>query len=50
MLKEDIKYDGINGTFDYKLQIFYSIYERADVPPEAYGRAFPNMLTGLAWN
>ena len=50
MLKEDMKYDGINGTFDYKLQIFYSICERADVLPEAYGRAFPNMLTGLAWN
>ena len=48
MLKEDMKYDRINGTFDYKLQIFYSICERADVPPEAYGRAFPNMLTGLA--
>ena len=47
---DDQKYSGISGNFDFKLTIFYDIYNRADIPPDAYFKALPLMLTGLALN
>jgi len=45
---EEQKYGGINESLNYKLTIFYNICNRADVPQEAYLKAFPTMLKGLA--
>jgi hypothetical protein len=42
-----MKYDGINSHFDYKLTIFYNVYERVELSREAYIRAFLIMLKGL---
>ena len=47
---EEQKYGGINKSLNYKLIIFYDIYNWADVPQEAYLKAFPTMLKGLALN
>jgi len=45
---EKQKYGGTNKSLDYKLTIFYDICNQADVPQEAYLKAFPTMLKGLA--
>jgi hypothetical protein len=45
---DEQKYDGTNGSFDYKLTIFLDICQRVDLPQEALMRAFPTMLKGLA--
>jgi hypothetical protein len=50
MFTDELKYDGTNGSFDYKLAIFYNICNRCDIPPEAYSKALPNMFSGLALN
>jgi hypothetical protein len=42
------KYDGTNGSFNYKLTIFLDIYRRIKLPEEAFMRAFPTILKGLA--
>ena len=47
---EELKYNGINGSFNYKLTIFYNICNWLDVPQEAYNKALLIMLTGLALN
>ena len=44
------KYSGISGNFDFKLIIFYNICNRADVLLNAYLKALPLILTGLALN
>jgi hypothetical protein len=38
------KYSNISGNFNFKLTIFYNIYERADVPERAYPKALPLIL------
>ena len=43
-----MKYDGTSSHFDYKLTIFHNVCERVEFPREAYVRAFPIMLKGLA--
>ncbi|KAI0994324.1 hypothetical protein K3495_g13858, partial [Podosphaera aphanis] len=45
---EEQKYSGTNESLDFKLRIFYDICHRADVPQEAYLKALPTMLKGLA--
>jgi hypothetical protein len=45
---DEIKYSGVDDSFDFKLKIFYDKCELAQVPPSAYLRGFSNMLTGLA--
>jgi hypothetical protein len=45
---EEQKYDGTNGSFDYKLTIFLDICNRVELLEEGYLRAFPIMLKGLA--
>src|SRR6266576_3379533 len=45
---EEQKYSGTNKSLDYKLTIFYNIYNQADIPQEAYFKAFPTILKGLA--
>jgi hypothetical protein len=47
---DDQKYSSISGNFNFKLIIFYNIYNRVDVPPSAYLKALPFMLIGLALN
>ncbi|SLM35312.1 hypothetical protein LPUS_04519 [Lasallia pustulata] len=48
MYTEELKYTGNGDSLDHKLVIFYDICSRADVPEEAYMKAFPTMLKGLA--
>jgi len=43
-----MRYDGTSSHFDYKLSIFHNVCQRFDLPREAYMRAFPCMLKGLA--
>ena len=50
MYTEELKYNSINGSFDYKLIIFYNIYNWSDVLQEAYNKTLLIMLTGLALN
>ena len=46
---DEQKYGGSHtGSFDYKLTIFYKYCNIADVPPEAYLKAFTAMLEGIA--
>ena len=50
MYIKELKYNGINSSFDYKLIIFYNIYNQSDIPQEAYNKALPIILIGLALN
>src|SRR6266702_4238706 len=50
MYTKELKYNGINSSFNYKLIIFYNIYNQSNVPQEAYNKALLIMLTGLALN
>ena len=50
MYTEELKYNNINGSFNYKLIIFYNIYNQLDIPQEAYNKALLIILTGLALN
>jgi len=45
--ENDHKYDG-SGSLDAKLDIFFDICKRNDVPAELHMKAFPIMLKGLA--
>ncbi|KAI0995466.1 hypothetical protein K3495_g12711 [Podosphaera aphanis] len=45
---EEQKYSGTNDSFDFKMRFFFDICNRADVPHEAYLKALPTMLKGLA--
>ena len=47
---DDQKYSSISGNFNFKLIIFYNIYNRTDIPPNAYFKALPLILIGLALN
>ena len=44
------KYNGISGNFNFKLIIFYHIYNRVDISPNTYFKALPFILIGLALN
>ena len=50
MYIEELKYNSINGSFNYKLIIFYNIYNQLDIPQEVYNKALLIILTGLALN
>ena len=47
---DDQKYNGISGNFNFKLIIFYNIYNRVDILLNAYLKALPFILIGLALN
>ena len=47
---EELKYNNINGSFNYKLTIFYNICNRSNIPQEAYNKALLIILIGLALN
>ena len=47
---EEFKYNGTNGSFNYKLTIFYNICNQSNVLQEAYNKALLIILTGLALN
>jgi len=42
------KYNRVNNSFNFKLTIFYNIYNRSGLLPEGYIVAFPSILKGLA--
>jgi hypothetical protein len=44
---DDQKYSGVDDSFDFKLAIFYDIYNRSSLPPKGYIATFPIMLKGL---
>ena len=50
MYIEELKYNNINSSFNYKLTIFYSICNQFNILQEAYNKALLIMLTGLALN
>ena len=50
MYTEELKYNSINGNFNYKLTIFYNICNQSNVLQEAYNKALLIMLTSLALN
>ena len=50
MYIEELKYNSINSSFNYKLIIFYNIYNRSNIPQKAYNKALLIILTGLALN
>ena len=50
MYTEELKYNSINGSFNYKLTIFYNIYNRLNIPQEVYNKALLIILIGLALN
>ena len=50
MYIKELKYNNINSSFNYKLIIFYNIYNQLDVPQKAYNKALLIMLIGLALN
>lgn len=45
---DNIRYNGCNDSFTFKLAIFYNICSRADISSEVKIKAFPIMLKGLA--
>ena len=47
---KELKYNSINNSFNYKLTIFYNIYNQLDVPQEVYNKALLIILIGLALN
>ena len=50
MYTEELKYNGINSSFNYKLIIFYNICNQSDVLQEVYNKALLIILIGLALN
>ena len=50
MYIKELIYNSINNSFNYKLTIFYNIYNQFNVPQEAYNKALPIILIGLALN
>ena len=50
MYTEELKYNSINGSFNYKLTIFYNIYNQLNIPQEVYNKALLIILIGLALN
>jgi hypothetical protein len=50
MYIEELKYNSINGSFNYNLTIFYSIYNQSNILQEAYNKALLIILIGLALN
>ena len=47
---EELKYNGINSSFNYKLIIFYNIYNWLNIPQKVYNKALLIILIGLALN
>ena len=47
---DDQKYSNISGNFNFKLRIFYNIYNKVDILFNAYLKALPFILIGLALN
>ena len=50
MYTKELKYNGTNSSFNYKLTIFYNIYNWSDIPQKAYNKALLIILIGLALN
>ena len=50
MYTEELKDNSINSSFNYKLIIFYNIYNQLDIPQEVYNKALLIILIGLALN
>ena len=50
MYTKELKYNGTNSSFNYKLTIFYNIYNQFNIPQEVYNKALLIILIGLALN
>ena len=50
MYIEELKYNSINSSFNYKLTIFYNIYNWLNIPQKVYNKALLIILIGLALN
>ena len=50
MYIKELKYNSTNGSFNYKLTIFYNIYNQLNIPQKTYNKALLIILTGLALN
>ncbi|CZT02092.1 uncharacterized protein RCO7_09024 [Rhynchosporium graminicola] len=48
LYQDTMKFSGQGDSLTSKLLIFYDTCDRADVPPEAFTKAFPTMLKGPA--
>ena len=48
MYNKDMKYNGENDGFDYKLTIFRDLCDRTDIPSQLFAKAYPTMLIGPA--
>ena len=48
MYIEELKYNSINSSFNYKLIIFYNICNQLNIPQEAYNKVLLIILIGLA--
>ena len=48
MYTKSNKYSSKNDNFDYKLLIFYNLYEKAALPSQAFGQAYSTILLSLA--
>jgi hypothetical protein len=50
MYTDKQKYLGDLDNFEFKYIIFLNLYKQAEVPKDAYLKAFPMMLKGAALN
>ena len=48
MYTKDNKYSRENNNFNFKLVIFYNLYNKANISQEVRIRAYPTMLCSLA--
>lgn len=48
MYDPDLKYHGDNDSFDFKLNIFFGLCNKADIPEPLYGKAYSTILSGPA--
>jgi hypothetical protein len=48
IVTDEQKYNGSNGSFDYKYTIFVDVCRRVGLPEDALARAFPVLLKGIA--
>ncbi|CCU78440.1 hypothetical protein BGHDH14_bghG004010000003001 [Blumeria hordei DH14] len=46
MCDPDLKYLGDNDSFDFKLNIFFELCDKADIPEPLYGKTYLTMLSG----
>jgi hypothetical protein len=48
IITDNQKYDGTGLALDYHMTIFYDLCYRVEIPRQAYLKAFPCILKGIA--